>query len=830
MSEPIKTAGLTRRSFLKATGAVAGATALAGGAGSLTALAEEESHSTSEDEKVCDVACFVNCVTMSCGMKAHVRDGKIYKVTRKTGIKVPEEVPDYEYDRLPCLRGRSHIQWIYHPDRIKYPMRRIGERGEDKWERISWSEAIKEIAEKFNGYQQEYGKQSIAVPVMWGNSGLVNGQFGAVSRLINGLHGTNLDCCLDIGFPVGTMRVTGELYNGNNSFWNSVNSKTIFMWGVNYTDAILQSWHWVPKAQEKGAKVICIDPRFSIMASKADQWVPIKQGTDSSLILAMINWAIKNGKTDYSYMQQHTVAPFLVREDNGKFLRMSDLGVAPIEGPVDKKTGKPELIDPAVVVDADTGEMKSEKECSNPINTGTYSINGINVTTAYDLLANKVKDFTIEKAAADTGLDQAVVEELARTFAEDGPVNIKTGYGLDRYNNGDILEHSLAALMSITGNYGINGGGMGLDSTGKGTILSTNVSFMMPDMKNPAPKVPWLCLPDVLETGTYNGKEWPIKALLNVCGNAISNQTQQKEFLEEILPKIEFIVTHDSRMNDSARYSDIVLPATHYFEEWDLCGSTWLHINEKAIDPLYEAKSDYDFFKDLTQEMGLKDLFDKSAYDVVKSSIDDDLACQKNGITFDRLTKEKSIFNISPEFYDGIAYHDFNFKTPSGRLEFYQESPKPRMDYGQKIDEESIRLPSYSHPEEAWVDNPLHEMYPLVAYQEHPRWRVHSSFGDLSWLREFDPEPVVKLNPLDAEKRGIQSGDTVRAFNDRGEVVLKARIDPGLPEGMCNIPKGWQRDQFISGGYQELTSRMINPVSLNQAYNEVLVEVEKTDR
>lgn len=91
----------------------------------------------------------------------------------------------------------------------------------------------------------------------------------------------------------------------------------------------------------------------------------------------------------------------------------------------------------------------------------------------------------------------------------------------------------------------------------------------------------------------------------------------------------------------------------------------------------------------------------------------------------------------------------------------------------------------------------------------------------------LDPAPVVKLNPEDASARGIAAVDKVKVYNDRGYVVLTAKVDTALPSGMCNIPKGWQRDQVFEGGYQELTSGVIDPVSLNQAYGDVLVEVEK---
>lgn len=192
------------------------------------------------------------------------------------------------------------------------------------------------------------------------------------------------------------------------------------------------------------------------------------------------------------------------------------------------------------------------------------------------------------------------------------------------------------------------------------------------------------------------------------------------------------------------------------------------------------------------------------------------------------MLKEKgSIFNVNPANFDGLKTHDFKFSTPSGRLEFYCENPQPRVNYGQEYDPVPLRLPDYTEPLEVNEGNPLRAKYPLAVLQEHSKWRVHTSFGDLPWLRELDPEPTVKISIGDASARGIQAGEMVRVFNDRGHVVLKAVVDGSLPVGVCNIPKGWERWQTVEGSYQDLTSRQLNPVTLNQTFNDILVEIEK---
>lgn len=826
--------GLTRRSFLKTTGAVAG-TAAVGSAvtPSLQALASGDAP-VSNEEQIFHCVCRVNCGGGVCGMNVHVRGGKAMKVSTKTDVPEPEGMEGFAYSRRPCLKGRSHVQWIYHPDRVKYPLRRVEgtERGAGQWERISWEEAIDEIASKFNSFRKEFGSQSIALPLISGNSGACQGNHPLGGRFANVIEGTIVDSCLDMGIWVGEARVMGgyqSLQGSGNNYWDFKKSKTILLWGLNLTESQIQSWSWLQKAHEAGTKLVCIDPRYTILASKSDRFVPVRPGSDSALVQALINVVFARKLYDEPYVLEHTVAPYLVREDTGLFLRMSDLGVAPTEGAEDPLTGKKAVIDPVVVWDEVSNTAVSEKDCLKPSLFGEYDVDGVKTSTAFELLNREVADNTPEWAADLVGIEESAIVELAEMVA-DGPCSVQVGFGFDRLDNGDIVAHGILTLLAMTGNVAVPGGGFHFPSGLVNTLLGASPQWRNPDPEKRAITIPWLCIPDVMDTDTYNGKPFPVKAFLNIAQNAFSNQSEQKRFLEEILPKIDFVVTHDSRMTDTCRYSDIVLPAAHYFEMDDISCADWIQLSEKAIEPLCEAKGNLEFLALLAQAMGLGEYFDMQPIEAIESIVDGSKAAQAAGITFDRLVKEKVVFNIQRDHYDGVAFSDLVFSSPSGRLEFYQEKPVARMDYGQTIDEQTYRLPRYSHPREAWSESPLKERYPIVLNPEHSRWRAHTSFGQAPWLRELDPEPVVKLSPADAEARGIAPGDTVKVFNGRGSVTLKASVSAGLPEGMCNVAKGWEKWQSMDGCYQELTSIEANPVTLNQSFGDVRVEIERVSQ
>jgi molybdopterin-containing oxidoreductase family molybdopterin binding subunit len=172
-----------------------------------------------------------------------------------------------------------------------------------------------------------------------------------------------------------------------------------------------------------------------------------------------------------------------------------------------------------------------------------------------------------------------------------------------------------------------------------------------------------------------------------------------------------------------------------------------------------------------------------------------------------------------------VAFKDLKFGTPSGRIEFYSEKLQSRSDA--EGEEYQHKLPVFLPPIEAWPDNPLSKKYPLTCYQAGSRFRVHTQYFNIPWLREIDPYPSVEMNPADAGARQIREGDVVEVFNDRGSVRLRAKLNDGIRPGMVNIVRGWARKQFISGCSQELIADHRNPVTLNCSFFDTLVEVKK---
>jgi molybdopterin-containing oxidoreductase family molybdopterin binding subunit len=265
-------------------------------------------------------------------------------------------------------------------------------------------------------------------------------------------------------------------------------------------------------------------------------------------------------------------------------------------------------------------------------------------------------------------------------------------------------------------------------------------------------------------------------------------------------------------MTDTAEQADIVLPVTTWFENDDIVPTMHPHVllQERAIEPLFESKSDLEIFSMLAERLGFGDHFNKSPEEYIRLILDSQ-RLRDAGVTYEAL-KEKGAFRAAVSPY--VPYTDGKFRTSSGRIEFYTE----------RLEE---KLPTFHPPIEAWPENPLASKYPLACTQAGARFRIHSQYANIPWFREIDPYPAVELNPADAVARSISEGDVVEVFNDRGKVRLRAKLNRGIRPGMVNISRGSPTKQFISGNSQELIADHRNPHTLNCSFFDTLVEVRK---
>ena len=809
---------LTRRGFLKTAGVAAGAVAVGSGAVALGDLAAAPAVADeSAAEQTFHTGCRGNCAS-KCHQKVTVRDGKVVKVA---AMEYPEG--DEGWRRL-CVKGQSQPQRQYDPDRVQYPMKRVEgtERGAGEWERISWDEAIGMVAEKMGAALATGGGTSIGFMSSYASYGVLNGATGgymsfAYGRFITAAGCTVLGACSD--YAQMHVQMLGFGQNGNSAD-DVVNSKTMIAWGGRPDEADVHIWHYICDAREKGIPLITIDPQYSSTAAHSDWYIPIRPGTDGAMMLAMINYIAANQLENVDYMRAYTQAPQLVKDD-GTFLRMSAFGVEPIEAGMNPMTGQPIIIDVPAVLDEATGTITALGATEQPAILGTATgPDGTVYKTCYQECLDHIGEYTTARASEITGVAEEDIIKLAELYAQGGVWNL--GYqGLGHHVNSHHNYKNLALLHAQTANYGLPG-----TAICRNTSPFTGVSNYMPYMYGRVgANVPSMALPERLETKMWGETPVDLQVLWVMNGNPLCCESGRLEMIEAF-KKVPFVVTADVSMIDTAMYSDLVLPVPHVYETEDYdsgCPTAYLMYHQTCVEPLYERRSDIDIMRLVAAALQMDMIYadGPTDSDFIKQIVEAETTAPL-GVTYEKLASGEMIRTpMNPVSHVEMTVGN----SESERLKFYMEAPTPRNVCGQEVPEYE-KYPYFMPANEAYWDNPLREQYPLMGCSEHAKYHVHSQTAFTPWLRELEPEPVLKINRQDAEARGIAQGDYVHAFNDHGDVVLKALVTDGIMPGVIGIPHGFREDQYVSGHAQNLTNRTMNPFVHNNSYYDFLCEVE----
>lgn len=808
---------LTRRSFLRgsaALAAVAGASGLAACAPTQKSDEGEDLAQTGPkfepvelDEEIYPGTCMGYC-SGGCFLNLHVRDGKLKRVSMR-------EMEDPRFNRI-CPRGLTHPYRMYNPNRVLSPLRRVGERGAGEWEEISWDEAIAEITDKWKAITDECGPSGVIFACTTGSLDQVSGIPGMPMRfkMAAGMATMGADADWGAEFSVDNHFMRDE-YNTTNGVADLMNAKTIIVWAASPYASQLQALHFITDARDNGTQVVVIDPIYNANASIADKYIPIKPATDGALALGMANIVVKNGWQDVDYLTNRTVAPFLVNPETHKFLRLSDLGRA--------EAGSEE--DVPVVTDG-AGNFDTPENIANPIIEGTAEANGITHTTAYSLLLERIAEWPVERASEATGIPVADIEELTRMYAQDTPTTIYAIYGADHYVNGHWNYDCLFMLGMLTGNYSKKGTSVGSIVSQTTPFLNSGWAFGIPMPEGGNMTYHTIHFADAVLTGKYNGEPFNVKGLVNWFKNPLNCHADRNKNVEA-LKKLDLVVTIDMMMSETAEYSDYVLPACYWFErEGFICGSTthpYMNYQAKALEPLGDSKSDFEIAKLLGQALGLGEIVDLTSEEYIRGLLDTDM-CRGWGLTYETL-KEKGQFRVHDENY--IYCADRPYGTPTGRAEFYLENPMPSNDDPSNYDFSKEYLPHWEEAREAGEHSPIREKYPFHLIQEHSRLRTHSQWSEVEAIMDLEGEQYVFINNQDAAELGIEDGDKVRVYNDRGSLTTYARVRPNNMPGVLSAIKGWTHHQVIDGHMANLTSLESNSFCANQPFNDCAVAIEK---
>jgi len=786
---------LSRRNFIKGAATVGAGLGLTGGAKSgLKWFQEARAAAETGEEKVAFTYHPPNCGGR-CSFKCTVRDGKLVKIE-------PNDWTDPQFKKI-CLRGISEIERVYSPDRIKQPMRRVGERGEGKFEPITWDEALTTIAEKLHEIKNQYGGEAIVFRASAGvehsfSSSAITSLLGAQAGHPDGI---------DIGLADGLNMVTGERgYAGiQNELTDWVNSNMVLLLGCNLLETTITDAAFFFNAKENGAKIVAVDPSYSTTAAKANQWISIRPGTDAALLLGMAALILEKGWYQEEYLKNYTTAPFLVRLDNGELLRQSDLVAG---GAQDK----------FMVYDA-AGGARVAGEAGQPLLEGTFTVNGVEVKTIFTLLKENFKQYTPAWAAQMTEIPENTIVELTREYALGGPAVIAWGWaGTDKWYHSDTTGRVGGILASLTGNIGRVGGSVGGATHHMAAWGARLGGWPLPEEFKPSPGGP---------VTDWPFKPNPVRAFISQ-GNYLLQRFADLNQTIEWVKGLELVVVIDFLHNPSVDFADIVLPAAEstFENEYELgnlqINRSHVLLQSKVIDPLFESKTDFQIEKELCAKLGLDQYLPPSPQELLEaklSSADPAL----DGITLNSLLEHHNVMRLKAPMEPYRGYMDHKFGTASGRLELYHEALIP----------ENMPLPVYEEPQEASPQNPLYQKYPLMYNQAHSRFRAHSQFSNAQWLLQLNPEPVLEMNPRDAAARGLKDGDLAEVYNDRGRFVVRYQAAEDIRPGLVRVSEGWWSRYFKEGSFQSVTNAANNPRQYKMSmgpvipFNDTLVEVRK---
>lgn len=408
-------------------------------------------------------------------------------------------------------------------------------------------------------------------------------------------------------------------------------------------------------------------------------------------------------------------------------------------------------------------------------------------SVGFEEWADYVKNnITLDWAAEKTGVPKDIIIELAHEYATAKPASMWVGYGMQRHTNGGQNVRIIDALGLMTGNIGKSGGGVNyahLETWG----------FNYNAMVMPAPKG---------SKGFVgpNGKEGdrtvninnfaedvmkmadpPVKMLWIACRNP-GSQDPDANAIKKMFASMEFVVTVDSFFNKTVQMSDIVLPATTHFEDWDVMASYWHHwvgINQRAIEPMYESKSDVEIAMLLSEKMNALEA--GSCTYPTKGTPEEWVAKEFNPALHEFLG-----ISDYKELFDGprkakmstAAWADGKFRTPSKKYEVHSELAKGNGLPAIPIWVEEMKAP---------------EKYPIRFLTPHPQHGLHSQFQNLDWMMAANPEPIVEIHPALAAKYGISEGDRVKIFNDLGEVIIKAHLTKATSPEVIVSYEAWYK-------------------------------------
>jgi len=717
---------VSRRDFLKIGGAAAGALALGSFLPPAVAQAARQAgYLNAQGDGYIPSLCEM-CV-WRCGLLAKIKDGRVVKLDGN---------PDHPHSKGKlCPRGQAGIMTTYDPDRVLSPLIRVGRRGEGKFRKATWDEALDLVANQMQAIKEKYGAEAM---VFSSTHNLSQVQFENFLQAFGSPnYGTQRSLCFN------AMIVSNLMTYGMEEPSRSYDRlKYIILTGRNLAEAISNSetGEWI-EAIDRGAKLVCLDPRFTKTAAKAVEWLPIRPGTDLAFHLALINVIIGESLYDRYFV-------------------------------------------------------------------GVY-------TEGFEELAAAVRSFTPEWASSITEIPAETITRIAREFAAAAPSALAhNGWRTSNFVNSFQTERAIAILNAIVGNWGTTmhpAGGEEGGALGKPPQPAyPRVSALRLD------GVPWKypfvplkigvfqqLRDSILEANPYRAHGWFVSRQ-----NPVLSLPDRQRTLAA-MASMDFIATVDIIMNDTAWFSDVVLPEASYLERYDplsVVGNR-AYIRQPVIEAQGEARSALWIYKQLGDRLGISDFFQ---YKDEEDYIEQQLAPQ--GVSLEEVRQRG--FADLPEGKSDV----FRWNTPSGKIELKSAT----------LDQAGFAgIPTWEEPPAP----PAGQFYLLTG-----KGARQTQFGTQNnpLLHKYDDEPRLWMNANTAAGQGLQDNDMVEVASEVGRIYVRLlatqAIRPDcvyMTPGFGHLSKGLTTAYGLGSSDSDLHITYTDPISGGQALSQTFVTVEK---
>ncbi|MBP2652765.1 MAG: molybdopterin oxidoreductase [Firmicutes bacterium] len=666
-----------------------------------------------------------------CGVLLYSKNGKLEKI---------EGDPNAPFNRgRLCLRCINMIEQVYSNDRLKWPLKRVGEKGDNKWQRITWDEAYDIIEAKYNEIKDNHGVESIATLVgtgrnsMWQPAVITRAIFGSPNLCFGFLSG---DSCYQPRMTANLIKLGDCVISDcsqthplreKNSEWKK--PEVIVVWGnnplVSNGDGFMG--HWIVDMMRLGTKLIVVDPALTWLAAKADIWLRGRPGTDAALALGFLNVIINEDLYDHDFVE--------------------------------------------------------------------------NWTYGFEDLVERVKEYPPEKVADITWIPKDQIVEAARMYAKAKPAAIQWGLAIDMQMAAMEASGAITDLMALTGNIDVPGGniiqryaynrskkyGSAIEYIPEEMLLKRIGTYESPIHESGyTPFIP----PDKLLECLETGRPYPVQMLWLQGTNPIANMAGEAPRVYAAMKKVPFCVVVDLFMTPSAvAFADLVLPAAMSVER-DSFRAWWTPLRSiaRGAEQYEQSKSDEEIVLDLGKRIR-PDRFDK--YKDVNEYLTQ-LLKEDGGVDYDFDTLVERVNDFWDWDYTyqkhekGLLRSDGQpgFVTPTGLYEF----TSPLFDvWGFDM------LPKHIEPVEGPYTTPeLMREFPLILTTGNRLWGCfHSEHRQLPTMREIHPDPMMDINPQTAKELGINEGDWVWLENRRGRCKQKARFNIGLDPKVVRGEHGW---------------------------------------